>query len=123
MGMPWVRLDSTFPHNKKVLALVDRRQYRAVSAYVFALAWSGHQSTDGLIPATALPVIHATKTEARQLVEAGLWLDSGDGGWLINDWDEYQPSEKYRTQHARAVCTRWMKQGKDCTCGTHTPIF
>lgn len=119
--MPWVRLDSTFPHNRKILELLDAKRHRAALVYVFALAWSGHQSTDGYIPRYALPIIHASRTEARALVDAGLWHEY-ESGWLINDWDEYQPSKNYRDQHKRAVCARWMKEGRECTCGTHTAV-
>lgn len=119
--MPWVRLDSTFPHNRKVLALIEERKHRAVNVYVFGLAYAGHQATDGFIPAYALPVIHATRADAKALVDVGLWHEF-DNGWLVNDWDEYQPSKNYRSQHKRAVCARWMKEGKKCTCGTHTGV-
>lgn len=122
MGLPWVRIDSTFPHNHKILGLLDAKRHKAVNVYVFALAWSGHQETDGVIPTYALPVIHGTRTEAQQLVDAGLW-DRYDNGWVIHDWDHYQPSsrdrERIRANLDKARCAKAMKGGQHCTCGQH----
>lgn len=122
MGLPWVRLDSTFPHNRKVLSLIDQKKHRAVNLYVFALAWAGHQDTDGYIPTYSLPIIHGSRTEARQLVDAGLWHES-DNGWVINDWNDYQPSPEYRQRGRasldKARCAKAMKRGENCTCGQH----
>jgi len=122
MGLPWVRLDATFPHNHKILSLLEDRKNRAINVYVFALAWSGHQTTDGFVPTYALPVVHGTRVEARQLVDAGLW-DEYDGGWLIHDWADYQPSiehrESVRARLDKARCAKAMKGGSPCTCGQH----
>ena len=40
-----------------------------------------------------LPFIHATKTDATQLVKVGLWHPD-PGGWAINGWDEFQVSDE-----------------------------
>jgi hypothetical protein len=118
MGLPWVRLDSTFPHNYKILDLVDSRKHRAINVYVFGLAYCGHQETDGHIPYKVLRSIHGTQRDADDLVEAGLWERNGEG-WIVHDWGNYQASTEYRTSRKRAVCARWMKEGKPCTCGSH----
>lgn len=122
MGLPWVRLDATFPHNRKILELIHAKRHRAVNLYVFALAWSGHQETDGAIPAYALPVIHGTRTEAKQLVDAGLWHEDGNG-WSIHDWDAYQPSSAHRSKVRDGLyiarCAKGIKAGRPCVCGQH----
>lgn len=118
MGLPWVRLDSTFPDNPKVLKLIHEGKQRAINVYVFGLSYCGHQETDGHIPVYALRVIHARPIDAQTLVNAGLWERNGDG-WIVHDWADYQRSPEYRVAHKRAVCARWMKQGKPCSCGTH----
>ena len=118
MGLPWVRLDSTFPHNAKVLQLIDLGLWRAVSVYTFGLSYCGHQATGGVIPAYALRVIHARPVDAAALVKAGLWV-AYDNGWTVHDWDEYQLSSSTIDSYRKAACTRWMGQGKPCSCGMH----
>ena len=115
MGLPWVRLDSTFHHNPKVLDLAARGKFRAAFSYVCSLAYSGQHGTDGYLPAACLPFIHATKAEATQLVTAGLWVPS-PGGWDINGWDEFQISDeeaKRRRERAqKAAQKRWENTKK-----------
>lgn len=114
MGLPWVRLDSQFPHNPKVLALAADNKWRAISAYACSLSYCGAHGTDGYIPAGALPFIHATKREVRHLVDVGLWRPEGKGGWQIPDWAEYQPTNKQaedRSNRMRALAElRWAKE-------------
>ncbi len=92
MGLPWVRLDTQFATNPKVVGLCIDNRYRAAFVYVTALAYAGAHGTDGYIPEHCLFLLHATKKEAQTLVEAGLW-DVADGGWDIHGWDEFQVSD------------------------------
>lgn len=112
MSLPWVRLDTGFPRNLKILSLAEDRQWQAITGYVCGLAYAGEQGTDGFIARGALPFIHATPRTAAQLVEVGLWVTAG-GGWEINDWREYQPSPEAnarRSDHARvAAQKRWSR--------------
>lgn len=113
MALPWVRLDTGFPDNPKVLRLIGQNQYRAVVAYVSALAWSGRQETAGRIPKAALPFLHATKRDAAMLVSCGLWDETPDG-WAIHDFEDYQVTnvtQGHRINAAKiAACTRWHTQ-------------
>ena len=93
MGLPWVRLDTTFHHNPKVVELVAANKWRAVCVYIAGIAHAGAHGTDGYIPEACLFLIHATKREANDLVAAGLWHVS-PGGWDINGWDEFQVSDE-----------------------------
>lgn len=92
MGLPWVRLDTQFANNPKVVELVAKKQYQAAFAYVCGLAYSGAHGTDGYVPEHCLFLVHATKREAVALVNAGLW-NAAPGGWDINGWDEFQVSD------------------------------
>lgn len=92
MGLPWVRLDCQFATNPKVLDLVAEKRFRAAFVYVAALAYSGSHGTDGHLPATCLPFIHATRNDAISLVDVGLW-STAPNGWQINGWDEFQISD------------------------------
>lgn len=92
MGLPWVRLDTQFANNPKVVELVAKKQFQAAFSYVCGLAYSGAHGTDGYIPEHCLFLVHATKREAAALVNAGLW-NTAPGGWDINGWDEFQVSD------------------------------
>mgnify|MGYP006280813453 CR=1 FL=1 len=110
MGLPWVRLDTNFAMNPKVLYLVEDKKWRAIAVYVAGLGYSGAQGTDGFLPAACLPLIHGTRAEAKALAEVGLWVESL-GGWEINGWSEYQQSTEetqLRKKKARdAAMQRW----------------
>jgi len=108
--LPWVRLDTQFGHNPKVLVLIEAKAHAALVAYVCGLGYAGAQGTDGYIPVAALPFIHATKRHAHQLVDAGLWHETV-GGWQVYDWDDYQRSSmdavERRERAQRAALARW----------------
>lgn len=110
MGLPWVRLDTNFAQNTKILYLIQDKKYRAIVAYVAGLGYSGAQGTDGFLPSACLPVIHASKADAKHLTEVGLWVESL-GGWEINSWEEHQQSNEetqQRKKRARdAALKRW----------------
>jgi hypothetical protein len=113
VSLPWVRLESAFPQNPKILMLVEDRKWQAIAVYVSSLAYSGAHGSDGFIPRAALLYIHGRKTEAKHLVEVGLWIETA-GGWDINGWHDFQPtSEEYqkrRDRAKRAAAIRWSKQ-------------
>lgn len=113
MGLPWVRLDTQFPSNPKVLELTRDGKWRAAFVYIAGLTYAGQHCTDGYIPETAMPFIHATRTTASELVKVGLWHPDV-GGWRVNDWEEHQmldETAKARSDHARkAAQDRWAKR-------------
>ena len=112
MALPWVRLDTQWFANPKFLTLVADRKHRAITAYFAGLAWSGSQGQAGYIPRGALPMIHATSKDAIDLVCVALWIPDA-GGWQINDWAEYQPTnEEHERRSAKArnaAAVRWGK--------------
>lgn len=117
-GLQWVRLDTAFPSNPKVLALLETKEgHRTAFVYVCALAYAGAHGTDGRIPTSALPFVHGRRSDALRLVEVGLWHDYPDGGWLINGWDEKQVTDeaaRLRSQIAKkAAAARWHGKGRD----------
>lgn len=113
MALPWVRMDTQWPHNPKFLILVEEKKWRAISVYWGSIAWAGAQGLDGYLPAYALGMVHGTKREAAELVDAGLW-DPAQGGWDIHDWADYQPSTEEhakRSDRARAAAQkRWANR-------------
>jgi hypothetical protein len=124
MGLPWVRLDSNINQHDKVLALLAQRDgFRAFTMYVCALGWSGGQGTDGLIPKSALGVIHGQEKHARMLVDVRLWeYDEAGQGWRIRNYDQRQElsivSEGKRAAYElggkKGNCVRW--HGPECGC-------
>jgi hypothetical protein len=111
MPLPWVRLDTAFPMNQKLLAMLKCKDgHRAALAYVCGLAVSGGQGSDGFISAESLVFVHARQADAALLVEFGFWIPQ-PGGWLVNGWDEFQPSteeNQLRRKRAQALAeTRW----------------
>ena len=124
MGLPWVRLDCTFPRNPKVLELLAEKDgYRAAFVYLCSLAYSGEQGSDGFIPSFALSHVHGRPRDAELLTACRLWHAArGGGGWTINDWAEFQQSDAETQARARAAsragrkanCKRWHEQPCDC---------
>lgn len=91
-GLPWVRLDSSIASNDKMLSLLSdpsAKRWQAASSYMFALAWSGQQGTDGRVPSVALPFVHGTQATARLLVKYGLW-DEAPAGFQIHNFGQRQ---------------------------------
>jgi len=112
MGLPWVRIDTQFASNPKVLELVADKQWRSAFVYVAAICYSGAHGTGGFLPATCLPFIHATKTDVENLIKVGLLIDDM-GGWDINGWAEFQvmdeAAEKRSDKARKAAQARWLK--------------
>ena len=112
MALPWVRLDTAFPTNPKVLALAEDKKWQAITAYVASLAYSGAHGTNGFLPTNCLPFLHANRKVAGDLIEAGLWK-TAKGGWDINGWSDFQPStdehEERRKKAKAAAEARWAK--------------
>jgi len=85
--MTWFRIDDGFWCHPKVL----RCSHRAIALWVRAGSWCAQQLTDGYVPASALPMLNATRRDAGELVTAGLWTVEGDG-WRFHQWGERQPT-------------------------------
>jgi uncharacterized cupin superfamily protein len=76
-----------------MIKLTKAKKWQAAFAYVSSLAYSGAHGTDGLIEEDCLSEVYATKKEAAELVDVGLWRPA-PGGWDINGWDEFQVSDE-----------------------------
>lgn len=121
MAMPWVRLDTGLPDHPKMLGLIGAKKHRAALTFVFGLAYAGRHETDGFIPNAALPFLHATTSDARALVDERLWHHT-EGGYLINDWEEYQPTSESSSKRVAELKRASRKggciknHGIDCGC-------
>lgn len=114
MGLQWVRIDTQFASNPKILYLVEDRKFRATFVWMAGMAYAGAHGTDGFIPKAALPTFHGTQKDAEDLVEVGLW-NASLGGWEINSWAEFQPSTEEMAQRKKraqeAALKRWHGNG------------
>lgn len=124
MSLQWVRLDSNIGTNMKIARLLKQRDgHRAFVMYVCALGWSGGHGTDGYIPEDSFPFIHGTDRLAAMLSHVGLLDRADDEGWMIRNYSERQElkevTELKQAQKKRAICARWMREGRVCSCGTH----
>ena len=111
MPLPWVRLDTTFPMNQKLNAMLRHKDgHRAGFVYLCGLAVSGGQGSDGFLSEESLMWCHARNADVALLVEFGFWIPR-PGGWLINGWDEHQQSTEEtqrRRERAQALAElRW----------------
>ncbi|WP_349318877.1 hypothetical protein [Mycolicibacterium canariasense] len=108
MALQWIRLDTTFPDNPKIMDLVDTNQHRVVVAHVSMMCHIGKTETDGYFPEGALRRYGITKKDASVAVESGLWVPT-PGGWAINGWAEHNPVDaaaQSRSDKARKAATR-----------------
>lgn len=85
--MAYVLVDDGMAEHPKIEALSDR-EFRA---HFRAMCWCARRGTDGHVPPQSLRTIGATPKVAASLVEAGVWDKNGDGGFVIHDWDEFNP--------------------------------
>jgi hypothetical protein len=107
----WSRLDANIATNHKTLALLGMKGgEHAMLVGIFAHGYCTGHGTDGFIPKAALGTFHGNAKDALMLVDVGLW-EAVDGGWLVHDWAEYQPTteeNQNRSQRARAAAQkRW----------------
>lgn len=87
--MAWLRIDDGFPENRKILALPRRDRW----TWLEVLAYCARQTNRGELPNNISDIVrHATPAFVRQAAEAGL-LDMTDTGYVVHDWDEYNPRD------------------------------
>lgn len=110
--MPWAKFDDRFPSNRKVRLLSDG----AFRLYVSAICWSAENLTDGVIKTAELRLVadvRATRTRAKELVEAELFEVLEGVGWKIHDYHEYNPTaEQVRADREQRTARqqRWRKK-------------
>jgi hypothetical protein len=83
----WVKLDDGFADHPKVRAMSDK----ALRAHLNALCYAARYLTDGHVPSETLRVIAGPRITA-ELISVGAWDRNGDGGIVIHDYLELNPS-------------------------------
>lgn len=104
-GLPWVRLDTKMPMNKKIIRIVSKPNGGAAAfAWVCSLSYSGLQGTNGFIGDWELHLIHCKPALAKLLCKEELWTrDDERGGYVVNDYEDYQQTRE---------TTRMIRQSK-----------
>jgi hypothetical protein len=105
-------LDSDFADNPKVLQLKQQRRHASVALWVESLAYAARHLTDGWVPLPWPRQAGYGPRDCTALVDVGLWVpmvevcDSGQldmpaaPGWLINDYQLYQPTRESWTRRS-----------------------
>lgn len=84
--MPWFRVDDTLAFHAKTVTAGNA----AMGLWVRAGAWSMHTLSDGFIP-DAIATQLGTSSQAKRLVEAGLWTRMRSG-YGFHEWEGRQPT-------------------------------
>lgn len=96
--MTWARLDDGFGEHPKVVGLSDA----AYRLHVNAICYSARNLTDGVVPVGALRSLGKTGKSVTELTTCGLW-EPGDGGYLIHDYLDYNPSREQVERERKVV--------------------
>lgn len=102
--MSWLKIDDGFVEHFRVDPLSDR----AFRLHVAALCHCSRNLTDGHVSTKNVRVLRARSNNAGvkhvdELLEAGLWVQNGDG-YVIRDYLDYNPSaEKVRQERSKAA--------------------
>jgi hypothetical protein len=115
--MTWSKLDDGFLSNPKILALGIPARWVYVSSIVYANA----HLTDGFVPDAAFPSlalgaddpdgILSELTRILPRTEHSLW-EPVEGGWMIHDFLDYNPSRKAVEAKREAVTEERSKAGR-----------
>lgn len=103
--MAWAKVDDGWWSHPKVLGL----SLPARGLWITTLSWSCAQRRS-IVPEGLVSMVGGSNIEAKELVDAGLWL-VGDGGWTIHQWAEYQDAS-LREKRAEAGRKGGIRSGE-----------
>jgi hypothetical protein len=84
--VPWFKVDDGFHGHPKVVELSTS----AVGVWTLCGSWCAKYLTDGAVNLKTIVRLGGAESDALELVQSGLWLETGDG-FQFKDWDKYQP--------------------------------
>ncbi len=110
--MTWFRVDDGFYSHPKTLAT----SLAASGLWVRAGSWVGTQLNDGLVPESALYAISPeppakTRRLARELVDAGLWVEV-PGGYCFHEWHPRNPL-RAEVEAERERIREWRRKRRE----------
>lgn len=89
--MTWTKLDDNIYDNPKMVKAGEE----AADLYVRALVYCNKHLTDGRIEAEVLGAITRKRSAAKlaaDLVRVGAWEVHPDGGWIVHDFHDHNPT-------------------------------
>lgn len=104
--MAWVKLDDTFWTHPKLERLSDR----AHRLYMRSLGYCAQHLTDGVIDATAMRTLGATRKLCDELVAGGCWDIIPDGGYVVHDYLEFNYSREQVLERRQQWADRQAKR-------------
>lgn len=112
--MPWVKIDEDFSDHPKIVAAGPL----AMAMQVAAMCYCNKYLTDGYIPARQVPRLISldglpvtVEQVVKQLLDHRLW-EVADGGYVIHDYADFQPSRDEALAEREAKRTAGRKGGK-----------
>ena len=93
MTIPWFKIDDTLHSHPKA----RKAGLAAVGLFTAAGSFCMAYKTDGFVPRWYVLGWPQGLKLADQLVSAGFWepaVKNGEEGWLVHDWEDYQPSSE-----------------------------
>ena len=113
--MPWVKIDEGMPDHEKVAPLSDK----AFRSHIEAICYSARMLTDGRVT-DGIARAKSWHRVADALVSAGLW-EVTDGGWLIHDYLDFNPSRE-KVESDRAAARERMANARGNKGGTSPDV-
>jgi hypothetical protein len=117
--MTWFRVDDTFATHPKVVAIQrGAARLRAMGLWTAVGTWCAGHLTDGSFPPHMIDEKGGNNTDARRLIQTGLWHDLGGGCdtescpegipgmYRFHDYLEYNPSRVKVTEERAAAADR-----------------
>jgi hypothetical protein len=93
--LKWTRQDCSVYRNPKILRLLGHEHGAdAYTAWSFGIAYSAENGLGGLIPYESLTFVRGTEEAVKLLEDEGFW-EHCPQGWIVHDWDDYQPGASY----------------------------
>ena len=87
--MAWFKLDDHFGNHPKV----NKAGNAATGLWVRCATYSAQYLTDGHIP-VEVARLYGTRNEIKALLDVGLWEMNGDGGYVMPDYLDFNPSRQ-----------------------------
>ena len=109
--MPWVKIDDQMPHHRKFMEIRHKARTAAIGVYVMGLCYCNDQLADGFIPTGYVEGIYGGLAAANNLVAVGLWDEVGNG-YVVHDYETYQPSRAFVTQQRKELSAARSAAGK-----------
>jgi hypothetical protein len=99
--MAWSRLDDQLYDNMKVLSF----SHPAFRLWVCSITYSNRQQTRGhLTQAAAVALARQQRVQAKaiqELVAKGGWDKNGDGGYVVHDYEQFNPHDPTAAERMR----------------------